>query len=160
MSLIRLSVTSKNGDTAYAGTVLFNSKFIERARTLNSATDTTVFQVAELPASHEANKYIVSDGLSTVVGVYDAYASGKATSAQETFAIVTFRDDVNDNTSSTTNKVIDLDDILKGIALPSDVTHSLLWISESDRRVRKVLVDKFLKAFEDLATTGTTTTYE
>jgi hypothetical protein len=98
------------------------------------------------------DKYIVSDVLNTVDGIFDA--------ASATYMIEAVRDDVNDSTSSTTNKIIDLDDIVKGIALPSDTTQSLLWIAETPKKVVKILVDKFLKAISDLASTGTTTTYE
>ena len=160
MGLLRLTVTSKNGKTDYAGTVLFNSDYIMNARTYNAATNNTYFNYRKMEDDSVPDEYIVSDMLSTVVGAYAAPAVGKSTTYQETFSIATFRDDIGDSTSSTTNRVIDLRDIVKGIALPSDTTQSILWISKGPRNVKKFLVDKFLKAFEDLWTTGTTTTYE
>ena len=158
MSLLRLTVTKKNGSVDYAGTVLFNSKFIQEPRTL-SATE-TFFKYRRTDGDRTPDEYIVSDLLSTVVGIYNPPAVGKSTTYQETYSIMTFRDDINDSTSDTTNKTVDLDDIVKGIALPSDTTQSILWIAKGTRKTEKFLVDKFLKALEDLSTTGTTTTYE
>lgn len=153
-----MTVVSKNGDTDYSGTVLFNSKFIEGAKTTN--TSQTLFFYRRMDSHNVPDKYIVSDALSTVVGVYAAPATGKSTSYQETFAICSFRDELNNSSSDTTNQVINLDDIVKGISLPSDTTQSILWIQEGPNKVEKYLVDKFLKALSDLSLTGTTTTYE
>jgi replication-associated recombination protein RarA len=157
MSLLRLTVLSKNDDTGFAGTVLFNSKYMDKPYASGS---NTVFFYRSTGKRIVKDKYIVSDPLSTVIGIYNPPAVGKTTDNVETFAVVTFRDDINDSTSSTTNKSIDLEDIVKGIALPSDTTQSILWLANGTHRTRKFLIDKFLKAFEDLYTTGTTTTYE
>lgn len=158
MSLLRMTVVSVDNDTTKAGTVLFNSKFIERARTLSATR--TVFHYRENVKGRITKKVIVSDALGTLTDIYKAYAVGKSTTYQETFAIVKVRDSINDSTSDTTNKTIDLEDIVKGIELPSDTSQSLLWIVDAKKKVTKMLVDKFLKAFSDQASTGTTTTYE
>jgi len=150
MALQRLTVLTKNGDSAYAGTVMFNSDLIQGAKEHNGTG--TSFFYRRTDEDRTPDKYTVSDSVGTISAIYAA-ASG-------TYAIVTFRDDINDSTSDTTNKVIDLDDIVKGIELPSDTTQSLLWIKKGTRKTVKVLVDKFLKALTDLSTSGTTTTYE
>jgi len=158
MSLKRLTVVSKSNDTSFAGTVLFNSKFIQNAQNYN--TTQTSFFYRRTDEDRTPELYIVSDALGTVVEAFDPASQGKINTYEQTYAIVTFRDDINDSTSDTTNKVIDFEDIVKGIALPSDTTQSILWLAKGSRKTVKVLVDKFLKALEDQSSTGTTTTYE
>ena len=149
MALKRLTVVNKNGDTSFAGTVLFNSTYMQDVK--NSGVQTS-FSYRKTETNANPDKYLVSDALATVDAIFDV--------PTVTYMIVTVRDDVNDSTSSTTNKVVDLNDIIKGIALPSDTTQSLLWIQDTPKKVVKILADKFLKAITDLSSTGTTTTYE
>ena len=143
-------MTHKNNDTSFAGTVMFNSDLIQGLKENNSSGASFFYRRTD--SDRMPDQYIVSDSVGTISAIYAA-ASG-------TYAIVTFRDDINDSTSDTTNKVIDLDDIVKGIELPSDTTQSILWLGKGTRKTVKVLVDKFLKALTDLSTSGTTTTYE
>ena len=149
MALKRLTVVNKNGDTSFAGTVLFNSTYMQDVK--NSGVQTS-FSYRKTETNANPDKYLVSEALATVDAIFDV--------PTVTYMIVTVRDDVTDSTSSTTNKVVDLEDIIKGIALPSDTTQSLLWIQDTPKKVVKILADKFLKAITDLSSTGTTTTYE
>jgi len=153
-----MTVVSCNGDTSKAGTVLFNSNYIEGAQNYNTVQ--TFFYYRSMEIDSVPDKYVVSDALGTVLSIFDPPAKGKASTYAETYTVATFRDDHNDSTSDTTNRVLDFEDIVKGIALPSDITQSLLWIADGHKKPRKFLVDKFLKALSDQSSTGTTTTYE
>lgn len=146
--LQRLTVLTRNDDASYAGTVLFNSKFMKEVQTIDAGT---FFYYKGSDVDSVPDKYVVSDVLSTVDNMFAA--------ASATFTTATVRDDPNDSTSSTTSRIIDLDDIVKGVALASDTSQSLLWISLGGKGSKKILVDKYLKAFSDLSSTGTTTTY-
>ena len=148
MGLKILTVLYKEQDSTFAGNVLFNSKFVlNDAKTYD--TDDTLFHYGKNKNDRIGEEYWVDEALATFDDIYTA-SSG-------TFFTLPIYDDVNDATSSTTNRAIDLDDIVKGIALPSSTTKSLLWV-QSGGKVNKILVNQELQTIEDMAVTGSTTT--
>lgn len=146
MGIKLLTVLERNSDTSYAGSVLFNSNRMSNMQ-VNGSAD-TFFEYGLNTNDVVFDKYIVDEAIATADDVFAAVSS--------TFYLLPIHDDVNDSSSDTTNKVIDPDDIAKGIALPSDDTKSLLFV-QNGGKVEKVLVNKALETIEDYVMTGTTT---
>jgi hypothetical protein len=152
MGLKILTVLKINEDTSKAGSILFNSNRVTGMQ-LNGTTDTFFLYPSDLKTGGKTaavvkDKVVVDETLTTADGIYDA--------VNKTFQTLPVYDDVNDITSSTTNIVIDPNDIAKGKALTATPSKSLLWIQEGGI-VRKYLVNKYLGAIEDYIMTGTTT---
>lgn len=147
MGLKQFTIVSKSSDTSYAGTALFNSTRIKNnGRTVN--TNNTWFEYAKDSNSSVFDKYEIDEAIATFDDIY--------TDSTGAFKLMAVHDDVNDSASDTTSKVIDLDDIVYGIALPSNTNKSLLWI-QSGSKVEKILVNLKLATIEDWAQTGTST---
>jgi hypothetical protein len=147
MGLKILTVKSKNSDTAYAGSVLFNANRIGNMKLYSD--DDSYFDYFENSNDVVFDKYIVNETLSTADDVF--------TAANTPFYTLPVYDNVNDNTSSTTNKPILADHIAKGAKQSSATTNSFLWI-QNGGKVDKILVNKVLEQIEDWIMTGATTT--
>lgn len=149
MGILRLTVKTKNGDDAYAGTVLFNSAYMEGLRLDGSDDSFFVYHEGDLDVI--GDKYVVNETLTSADNIF--------TAANKTFYTLPVHDDVNDSSSATTSKVLDPNKIVKGVALASDASKSILWMEFVSGKVTKILVNQYLKAIYDYVMTGTTTTY-
>lgn len=147
MSLQIFTVESKNGDTSFAGSVLFNSnRILNNGRTID--TNDTWFEYSKDINGVIGDKYEVDDAIATFENIYAA--------ATGTFKLIPIHDDLHDPNSATTSKVVNLEDIAYGIDLTSSPLKSLLWI-QSGSKLEKVLADIRIATLEDWAVTGTST---
>ena len=146
MGLKILTVLYQNSDSSKAGAVLLNSNRVSNAK-LHDTND-TVFNYESIKNQDVVlDKYWVDETLTTFDDIYNA--------VNKTFYTLPVHDDVDDSSSATTNRPIDVDDIVRGVAYSS--SKSLLHVQDGGKIV-KILVNKSLYAIEDYVMTGTTTT--
>ncbi len=149
MSLFALTVEKKDGSTAEAGTIMFNSNRMGPMVVID--TNDAFFEYYEAQHTRKAhfNKYEVNETAAAV-------ATLVAANNKLVYALPVYID--NDSTNDTVTTYVNTEEIAKGISYGSDGTLSWLWVERTPGKIVKYLVNKLLVNIVDYVNTGTTTT--
>ena len=149
MSLLSLTVESKNSDTTHAGTVLFNSNRIGPFVTID--TNDTFFEYYEAQHTRKPHfdKYEVNETVAAIAALV-------AANNKLVYALSVFED--NDATNSEITTYINTEEIVKGIAYGANSAYTWLWVEKIPGKVVKYLVSTMLQTIADYVNSGTTTT--
>lgn len=149
MSLISVTVVSKDGDIKEAGTVVLNSNRIGVFKTFDTTGTIADYFEAVHTRKAKISKYVLSDTVATVSGAI-------ATNSKLVYALSVYDDNNSANSAST--MYFSTEEIAKMVEYGSDDSLTWVWVEKTPGKVVKYLVNKPLETIIDYVNSGTTTT--